>query len=301
MLEPWILLTLGASVIQNVRSVLQKNLAAELSVVGVTYARFLFGLPLAFVFMALAMNATGSLLPMPSGLFFVYAVVGGVCQIFGNLIFINLIGFANFTISTTYSKTETVLAGLFSFIILNDVLSISGLGGVLLTFVGVMIIAAGREKFMLRSLAFAVTDKAALYGLAVGAMYAVASTSYRAASLSLGGEGFALQAIYTLCWVSFFQCVLMGVWIAIKSPIVFRTILRHWRKAIWLGLTGMTASACWYGAFASQKAAYVLAVGHVELIFAYLSSRFLYKERTNDVELGGILLTVVGIMSVVFA
>ena len=125
MLEPWILLTLGASVIQNVRSVLQKNLAAELSVVGVTYARFLFGLPLAFVFMALAMNATGSLLPTPSGLFFVYAVVGGVCQIFGNLIFINLIGFANFTISTTYSKTETVLAGLFSFIILNDVLSIA--------------------------------------------------------------------------------------------------------------------------------------------------------------------------------
>ena len=301
MLEPWILLTLGASVLQNVRSVLQKNLAAELSVVGVTYARFLFGLPLAFVFMALAMNATGSLLPMPSGLFFVYAVVGGVCQIIGNLIFINLIGFANFTISTTYSKTETVLAGLFSFIILNDVLSILGLGGVFLTFVGVMIIAAGREKFTLRSLAFAVTDKAALYGLAVGAMYAVASTSYRAASLSLGGEGFALQAIYTLCWVSFFQCVLMGAWIAIKAPIVLRTILRHWRKAIWLGLTGMTASACWYGAFASQKAAYVLAVGHVELIFAYLSSRFLYKERTNDVELGGILLTVVGIMSVVFA
>jgi drug/metabolite transporter (DMT)-like permease len=301
MLEPWILLTLAASVIQNVRSVLQKNLAAQFSVMGVTYARFLFGFPLAFVFLAVAMQATGSPLPTPSALFFVYAVVGGVCQILGNVVFINLIGFANFTISTTYAKTETVLAALFSFIILSDVLSMLGLGGVLLTFVGVMIIAAGREKLTLRSLAFAIIDKAALYGLAVGATYAVASTCYRAASLSLGGEGFALQAIYTLCWVSFFQCVLMGFWIAAKSPVVLRTIFRHWRKAMWLGLTGMTASACWYGAFASQKAAYVLAVGHVELIFAYLSSRFLYNERTTAVEFGGILLTVVGIMSVVFA
>jgi drug/metabolite transporter (DMT)-like permease len=301
MIEPWIALTLAASVIQNVRSVLQKNLAAQFTVVGVTYARFLFGFPLAFVFLALALQGTGAPLPVPSASFFAYAVIGGVCQILGNLYFIHLIGFANFTISTTYAKTETVLAALFSFIILNDVLSSLGLGGVVLTFIGVMIIAAGREKLTLRSLVFAIADKAALYGLAVGAAYAVASTSYRAASLSLGGEGFVLQAIYTLCWVSFFQCLLMGLWIAAKSPTVLRTIFRHWRKAVWLGLTGITASACWYGAFASQKAAYVLALGHVELIFAYLASRFLYKERANAVEMGGIALTVAGIMLVVFA
>jgi drug/metabolite transporter (DMT)-like permease len=300
-MEPWIALTLAASLIQNVRSVLQKNLATEFTVIGITYARFLFAFPLILGLLVAALAATGTSLPTPSGIFFVYAVVGGLCQIVGNVIFINLVGFANFTISTTYSKTETVLAALFSFIVVNDVLSGLGLAGVLLTFVGVMIIAAGKEKLTLRSLLFSIKDRAALYGLGVGATYAVASTCYRAASLSLGGEGFVLQAIYSLAWVSFFQCACMGLWIAARSPLVLRTIIRHWRKAIWVGITGATASACWYGAFASQKAAYVLAVGQVELIFAYLSSRFMYKERTTAIEIGGILLTTLGILAVVLA
>jgi drug/metabolite transporter (DMT)-like permease len=300
-MEPWIALTLAASLIQNVRSVLQKNLAAEFTVIGITYARFLFAFPLTFMFLGVALWVTGTTLPTPSPGFFAYAVIGGVCQIIGNVIFINLVGFANFTISTTYSKTETVLAALFSFIVVNDVLSGLGLAGVLLTFVGVMIIAAGKEKLTLRSLLFSIKDRAAMYGLGVGATYAVASTCYRAASLSLGGDGFVVQAIYSLAWVSFFQCVLMGLWIAARSPVVLHTIVRHWRKAVWVGITGASASACWYGAFASQKAAYVLAVGQVELIFAYLSSRFMYKERTTAIEIGGILLTTIGILAVVLA
>ncbi len=301
MFEPWIVLTLVASIIQNVRSVMQKNLAAQLSVSGVTFARFLFGFPLILVFLAVAHQNIGGGLPTPSAMFFVYAVVGGVGQLLGNVVFINLIGFANFTISTTYSKTETVLAALFSFFLVNDVLSTLGLGGVLLTFLGCLVIAAGREKLTLRSLAFSITDKAALYGLAVGATYAVASTCYRAASLSLGGEGFVLQAIYSLAWVSFFQCLLMGLWLSVKSPSVIRLILTHWRKSVWLGLTGASASACWYGAFATQKAAYVLALGHVELILAYLASRFLFKEHANLVETAGILVTVTGILCVALA
>lgn len=301
MIEPWILITLAAAGMQNIRSILQKNLSARYTVAGVTYARFLFGFPLAIAFVFIAAASVDTPMPTPTPLFFVYAVVGGVTQILGNLIFINLIGFANFTISTTYSKTETVLAALFSFIVIGDVLSGLGLVGVLLTFVGVLVIAAGRERLSLKSLALAITDKAALYGLAVGALYAVASTCYRAGSLSLGGDGFILQAFYTLAWVSFFQCLLMGLWIAAKSPTVLHAIFRNWRNSIWLGITGVTASAGWYTAFALQKIPYVLAVGQVELVLAYLASRFMYKERAKPVEMAGILLTVAGIMFVVFA
>jgi drug/metabolite transporter (DMT)-like permease len=297
----WIGLTLTASLVQNVRSVMQKNMVPAFGVVGVTYARFLFALPLTLVMLASALQTTGHPLPTPSAVFFLYAVIGGVCQVLGNLVFIRLIGFANFTISTTYAKTETVLAALFSFIVLSDALSALGLGGVVLTFLGVLIIAAAREKLTLRSLILAVGDRGALYGLAVGATYAVASTCYRAATLSLGGEGFAVQAIYSLAWVSFFQCVLMGLWVAARHPGVLTSILRGWRSAVWLGVTGVIASACWYGAFALEKAAYVLAVGHVELVFAWASSHYLFKERANAAEMGGILITVAGILAVVLA
>jgi drug/metabolite transporter (DMT)-like permease len=301
MIEPWIALTLAAAAIQNVRSVLQKNLAREFTVIGITYARFLFACPLTLAFLAAAVAVTGAPPPAPSAPFFAYAVVGGVCQIVGNVIFIRLVGFANFTVSTTYAKTETVLAALFAFVVVGDVLSALGLLGVVLTFVGVVVLAAGRATLSLRALALAARQRAALYGLAVGATYAVASTCYRAGALSLGGEGFVLQALTTLAWVSAIQCLLMGLWIAVRAPAVLRTILRHWRKAAWVGLTGAAASACWYGAFAAEKAAYVLAVGQVELVFAYLASRFLYAERTTAAEFGGILLTVAGILAVTLA
>lgn len=301
MFEPWILITLAAAGMQNIRSILQKNLTARYTVAGVTYARFLFGFPLSIVFVLLAGRYFGVALPDPNGPFFFYAVVGGVTQILGNLVFINLINFANFTISTTYSKTETVLAALFSFVLLGDALSFMGLGGVLLTFVGVLVIAAGRERITMRSLAFAITDKAALYGLAVGALYAVASTSYRAGTLSLGADNLILHAFYMLAWVSFFQCLLMGILLAAKSPTVLHAIFRNWRSSMWLGVTGMTASVGWYVAFAMQKIAYVLAVGQLELILAYIASRFMFKEHAKAAEIGGVLLTMAGILVVVFA
>ncbi|MBL8644888.1 MAG: EamA family transporter [Rhodospirillaceae bacterium] len=301
MLDLWILITLGAVAMQAIRAMMQKSLAPRYTVLGVTYARFLFAFPLAVLFVFAAVQSTNTPWPVPPPIFFVYAVIGGITQILGNVVFIHLIGFANFTISTTYSKTETVLAALFSFIVIGDVLNGLGFAGVLLTFVGVLVIAAGSQQLSVKSLILAVTDKAALYGLAVGALYAVASTSYRAGSLSLGGDGFVVQALYTLAWVSFFQWLLMGAWIGVTSPIVLHTIVRNWRSAIWLGITGVTASAGWYLAFALQKIPYVLAVGQVELVLAYLASHYMYKERAKPVEIAGILLTVAGILFVVFA
>jgi drug/metabolite transporter (DMT)-like permease len=301
MLEPWILLTLVAVAIQSVRSILQKNYVAKFTVVGVAYARFLFAFPLTVLFVALAAGPAGGTLPTSSNLFLVYCVVGGLAQILGNLVFTYLVGFANFTISTTYSKTETVIAALFSFVLIGDVIRGLGLVGVLLTFVGCLVIAAGREKLSFKSLAMAVKDRAALLGIATGALFAVGSTSYRAAALSLGSDDYLLNAFYTLAWVSFFQCVLMSIWIAAKSPTLLFTIVRQWRSAIWLGVTGAGASAGWYAAFAIQKVPYVLAVGQAELVIAYLASRFMYKETAKPVELIGILITVAGILFVVFA
>ncbi|MSO98092.1 MAG: DMT family transporter [Rhodospirillaceae bacterium] len=299
--EPWVLITLAASVIQTARSVLQKNMTARLSVSGSTFARFLFGFPVAIAFVAAASATLGQGLPSPTPIFFFYAVIGGVGQAIGNLLFFGLLSFTNFTIGTTYAKTETVLAALFSFIVLGDALSPLGLAGVLITFLGVWVMAAGHGRFNLPDLLRATVNRAAVQGIAIGAVYAVASTFYRAAILSLGGEGIVLQSVYTLAWVSFFQFGLMGAWLMLRSPNVVREVVRAWRPASLIGIVGVTTSALWYAAFASQKAAYVLAVGQIELIFAYLASRYLYRERADVVEIGGILVTVAGILAVIAA
>jgi drug/metabolite transporter (DMT)-like permease len=87
----------------------------------------------------------------------------------------------------------------------------------------------------------------------------------------------------------------------LRRPGVIGEVVRAWRPALWIGLVGVGTSALWYTAFGLQKAAYVLAVGQIELIVAFLASHYLYKERAAAIEIGGILVTVAGILCVVLA
>lgn len=299
--EPWVLFAVGAATIQTVRTILQKEMTARLSVMGSTYARFLYGLPLAFLYLALAAQLTGHSLPTPGAAFFGWVAIGAIAQVIGNVLFITLISHTHFTISATYVKTETVLAAGISFVVLGDVLSPIGVFGVFITVVGCMVLAAGRERVTLAALIRGLGSRAAVQGLTAGAAYAVGSTAYRAATLSLGSDALEFQAVYTLCVVSLTQSVGLGLFLGWRDRSAFVEVFRSWRSAVWIGVTGVTASACWYAAFALQATAYVLAVGQVEVLFAYLASRFRFKEQTRPVEAIGILVTVGGILCVAFA
>lgn len=298
-MELWIGLTLAAVLIQSVRTVLQRNHVERLSVIGATYARFLYGAPLAWLMVMAA--ARGAALPTPSPIFFAYVLGGGLMQVLGNALFVHLSRSANFTVVTTYAKTETVFGALLSFILLGDVLSVAGLGGVFITFAGVVVLAAGREALTLSTLRAAAGSRIVLAGVGVGALHAVGSTSYRGAILSLGLADHTLAAVFTLAWVSLMQALVMSAWIAVREPQVLRATLKAWRIAVWIGVTGVGASVCWYSAFALQLTAYVLAMAQVEVIVAMLWSHYHFKERVRAGEIAGILVTVAGITLVVIS
>ena len=67
-------------------------------------------------------------------------------------------------------------------------------------------------------------------------------------------------------------------------------------RAVWVGVAGMTASAAWFTAMAIQKAAYVRALGQVELIFTFIASMVIFRERSSPLEIGGVVLIVAGIL-----
>jgi drug/metabolite transporter (DMT)-like permease len=297
-MELWVLFTLIGVLIQSTRTVLQKRLIGRLSVAGSTYARFLYGAPVAWLMVAGIAIAAGEALPQPGWMFFVYALAGGLTQILGNAVFIHLIGSSNFAVITTYIKTETVIGALFSFMVLGDRLSPMGLTGVLVTVLGVAVLSTAKTEGGLRRVLGA---RDMLYGVGVGALYAVASTSYRGAILSLEAPNLALAALFTLACVSLMQSVGMGLYLRILQPEVLRETFKAWRSAGWVGITGAGASAAWYMAFSLQVTAYVLAVGQVEVLIAYLSSHFLFKERTKGGEIAGILVTLAGIITVVLS
>ena len=66
-----------------------------------------------------------------------------------------------------------------------------------------------------------------------------------------------------------------------------------------MGLTGMGGSLCWFTAFTMQNAAYVFAVGQIEVILSMLASVLFFRERISGREYLGIALLTVSILSLV--
>ena len=63
-----------------------------------------------------------------------------------------------------------------------------------------------------------------------------------------------------------------------------------------VGLSGMVGSACWFTAMTLQNAAYVRALGQIELVFTFVASYLFFKETSNLSEIIGIIALVIGIL-----
>src|SRR3546814_20739121 len=59
----------------------------------------------------------------------------------------------------------------------------------------------------------------------------------------------------------------MAVYMRIREPGQLTSVLRSWRVSVWVGVSGMAASAGWFTAMTIENAAYVRAVGQIELVF----------------------------------
>ena len=57
----------------------------------------------------------------------------------------------------------------------------------------------------------------------------------------------------------------------------------------------------WFSAFTLQNAAYVRALGQIELVFTLIASAVFFRENLNRLELLGIILIVGGILVLVLA
>jgi drug/metabolite transporter (DMT)-like permease len=179
---------------------------------------------------------------------------------------------------------------------LSDPLSAWALAGILVSLAGVMAISMARGKAGLGGLARGLSGRPALLGMASGAAFAVSVVSYRAAALSLESGGVALRAGLTLAVVTVMQTIAMTVYLRWREPGQISLVFRSWRVSVWAGIFGTAASACWFTAFTLQNAAYVRAVGQVELVFTFAISYFFFRERATPVEIAGILLVVAGIL-----
>ena len=91
-----------------------------------------------------------------------------------------------------------------------------------------------------------------------------------------------------LAVVTVAQTLGLGAWLAWRETGQLGRVLAARRTAVWIGITGMCGSLCWFTAFTLQNAAYVFAVGQIEVVFSVMASVLIFRERMTWREFGGI-------------
>ena len=94
-----------------------------------------------------------------------------------------------------------------------------------------------------------------------------------------------LVAGITLAIVTLAQSIALGLWLWLREPGQITATLGSWRRSTLVGVFSLIGSWCWFAAFALQNAAYVFAVGQIELIFSLAVGVLLFREQPAAREL----------------
>ena len=289
-MELWIPLTIAAAFFQNIRSALQKHLKSRLSTLGAAYVRFVYALPVAFIYLIAVSFYSGQNIPDFNTTFLIYSLLGGLCQIAFTVLLLYLFSFHNFAVGTTFSKLETIMVAIFGLILLGDKLTTTVVLAIALSTIGLVILSAAQSKLTLSNLLSGLWKKPTLIGLVCAAFLGASVVFFRAASLSLNLDGFLMAASFTLFIVLLLQTIIMGLWMFIRHRDDFIKVFVHWRPAVAVGITGGLTSIGWFSAFTLQNATYVRALGQIELLFTFIATVFFFREKIARGELIGIVL-----------
>jgi len=295
-MDLWIVITLAAAAVQTLRFMLQKQVkSAGLSTAGATFSRFIFAAPLAAATVIGLGYAMQQGLPPLTTSFWIYGLLGGLGQIAGTLCTVALFGLRNFSVGIAFTKTETVQVALFSLVVLGEAVTGAGLLAILIGLIGVVLLSVPQGSIKAGS----VLNRTTALGLFGGAAFGVSAIGYRGAALTLGDAHFFFRAAFTLAAVTTMQTIIMAVWLRYSEPGQISQVVKSWRKTALVGTTGMLGSLCWFTAFTLQNAAYVRALGQVELIFGFLITTMVFHESVSRREITGIAALMLSIVILV--
>lgn len=295
-MDLWIALSIAAAAFQTVRFMLQKQLSqVRLTAAGATFARFVYSAPVLCAGLVVWSLFRGEVV-VPEAAFWAYGAMGGAAQIVATVCTVLLFKRRNFAVGVTFIKVEVLMTALVGIVILGDRVSGPALGAILVGVVGVLILSGSAMTgvFWQRL----ISPSAAL-GLAAGALFGVSAVSYRGATLLVAADDPFLRALVTLAAVTVMQSLAMAVWLRAREGGEIGRVFGAWRSAGWIGLSSMAGSFCWFTAFTLQNAAYVKAVGQVELIFALLGSVLFFREKISAREWLGMALLSASILALV--
>ncbi len=294
----WIPVTVWAAFAQTLRNAAQKSLTAELGTLGATLVRFLYGLPFAILWLIGVQWVGGYALPTANLAFIAWVSFGAISQIVATALLLRVMAERNFTLGVAYSKTEIIQVAIFGLIVLGDPVTVTTVLAVGCGTLGVLLLSPADRERPFSTMLTGWTSVPAMLGLASGAFFAFSAVGYRGAALALGDTPFPVAAAFALVSAQTLQTVVLGGWLLVRDPPVVGRVLGAWRRSLFAGFMGAAASAGWFTAMAIEPVAHVRTLGLVELLFASVVSRKIFKERLSRLEIAGMALLVLGLVIV---
>jgi drug/metabolite transporter (DMT)-like permease len=297
-MSAWIPITFAAALFQTARTATQQRLRSLLSVSAAGFVRYAYGAPLAIGAVGIMLASDRYQLPSIPLRFWPTVAGAGLAQIVGTVCLIRSFDARDFAIGTVYSKTEVVSVSLFSMVALGETLKPLGWFAVALCLCGVVLLAAKNGSAV--SILKRFDDRSARFGIAAGALFAIAAVGIRASSKSLGAENPAvLRALLTLAVMNTIQTVLHGGYLFAREREQLVKAFVVWRSSSIVGVLSVCGSAGWAIAMTLQNAAKVRTLGQVELIFTFVIAHFWLKERHTRREYLASALIIAGVVLIV--
>lgn len=283
----WIVFTLMAAFMQAWRNAFQKQLSITVDVYGVTFARFIFALPFAGLYLYSLYHQYPVQEPVTfTTKFWVYVSIAALSQILATILIVQLFKQRNYAIGVGLAKSEAILAAIIAFIFLSETLSLIAWLGVLMGGYAVFLLskAPNQQKLSVKTL---------MIGVGSGLSFAITSLLVREASLEITQLPVLHRASWVLFTVISIQCTVMLTYLSLFSR---QTLWAMWQR---VGLTfkisvcSFLASLGWFTAMSLQTVAIVKTLGQIEVLFSLLISAYFFKEKLAAKDKCGILFVVI--------
>ena len=287
----WLFATLIAAAAQTGRNATQARLTAEIGTVGATQVRFLFGLPFAVLFLLIVRLVEGRPVPVMSGTALAFTATGAVTQILGTALMLWLMKARSFSVITAWLKTEPVMVALIEAVALGDHLSAPAMAAIAVATLGVVIMAVkpGGGAAMWRE------SRAAGLGILAGVPFGASAIGFRGGITHLPEGDFLMRATTTLVWSLGIQTLILMIWLLAFDRMALVASFRVWRQSLGAGFLGAFASQFWFIGFSLTSAANVRTVALVEVIFAQIVSRRIFRQATDRRQLLGMAILLAGV------
>lgn len=287
----WVLAALIGSAAQTARNAAQARLTKVIGTLGATQVRFLFGLPFAVLFLAIVIAATGEAVPALTPRSAGFTALGAVAQIAATALMLVTMQSRSFAVTTAWIKTEPIMVALIAAAVLGDPLTWPMLIAIAIATAGVLLMSVkpGAGLAMWRE------SGPALTGILAGALFGLSAAGFRGGITGLATGGFVIRATTILVLSLGLQTALLMVWLALFNRAALRGSFAVWRSSLLAGFLGAFASQFWFIGFSLTSAANVRTLALIEVIFAQIVSRYVFRQSVSRRQMLGMAVIILGV------